>query len=183
MSDADRVQRARELYAQSGYSATKTLRLRVLFNTNEVIQRTAVLIAAMWKEVLGIDVDLTGEEYKVFLQSRHDTSRWDVARLAWTADFNDASNFLEVLRGQSPNNDMSYHDSHFDLDLDKAASLLDSNERREALQAAERDMLSQYPIIPLYYFVSKRLVKPYLHGVVTNPFNLVPSKILSLDAD
>jgi oligopeptide transport system substrate-binding protein len=68
------------------------------------------------------------------------------------------------------------------LDLDKAASSLDASERREALQTAERDMLSDYPIIPLYYFVSKRLVKSYLHGVVTNPFNLVPSKGLTLEA-
>jgi oligopeptide transport system substrate-binding protein len=176
------VQRAKQLYSQAGFSTEKPLRLRVLFNTNEVIQRTAVLIAAMWKEVLGIEVDLTGEEYKVFLQSRHDTSRWDVARLAWSADFNDASNFLEVLRGRSPNNDMSYQNAHFDRDLDKAADLLNTTERREALQASEREMLNDYPIIPLYYFVSKRLVKPYLHGVVTNPFNLVPSKTLTLDA-
>jgi len=182
LTDAERVQRAKQLYSQAGFSTEKPLRLRVLFNTNEVIQRTAVLIAAMWKEVLGIEVDLTGEEYKVFLQSRHDTSRWDVARLAWSADFNDASNFLEVLRGRSPNNDMSYQNAHFDRDLDKAADLLNTTERREALQASEREMLNDYPIIPLYYFVSKRLVKPYLHGVVTNPFNLVPSKILTLDA-
>jgi oligopeptide transport system substrate-binding protein len=182
LTDAERMQRAKQLYSQAGFSTEKPLRLRVLFNANEVIQRTAVLIAVMWKEVLGIDVDLTGEEYKVFLQSRHDTSRWDLARLAWSADFNDASNFLDVLRGNSPNNDMSYENSHFDLDLDKAADLLNTSGRREALQAAERDMLSDYPIIPLYYFVSKRLVKPYLHGVVTNPFNLVPSKILTLDA-
>ena len=43
-------------------------------------------------------------------------------------------------------------------------------------------MLNDYPIIPLYYYVSKRLVKPYLHGVVTNPFGRVPSKGLKLDA-
>jgi oligopeptide transport system substrate-binding protein len=182
LPDVDRIRRAKELYAEAGFSRTKTLRLRVLFNANEVIQRTAVLIAAMWKEVLGIEVDLTGEEYKVFLESRHDSSRWDVARLAWNADFNDASNFLEVLRGHSPNNDMSYQNSDFDSDLDKAATSLNANDRRAILQAAERVMLNDYPIIPLYYYVSKRLVKPYLHGVVTNPFGQVPSKGLTLDS-
>jgi oligopeptide transport system substrate-binding protein len=182
LSDVERVQRAKELYAEAGFSTTKPLRLRVLFNANEVIERTAVLIAAMWKEVLGIEVDLTGEEYKVFLQSRHDTSRWDVARLAWNADFNDASNFLEVLRGHSPNNDMTYNNSDFDSDLDKAAESLDAGARRDKLQAAERVMLNDYPIIPLYYYVSKRLVKPYLHGVVTNPFGRVPSKGLMIEA-
>ena len=183
LSDAERVKRAKQLYSQAGLSAGQPLRLRVLFNSNEVIQRTAVLIAAMWKEVLGIDVDLTGEEYKVFLQSRHNPARWDLARLAWSADFNDASNFLDVLRGNSPNNDMSYQNSEFDARLDKAANSLDTSERRVTLQGAERIVLNDYPIIPLYYLVSKRLIKPYLHGVVTSPFNRVPSKILTLDAD
>jgi oligopeptide transport system substrate-binding protein len=182
LSDVERVQRAKQLYERAGFSIAKPLRLRVLFNANEVIQRTAVLIAAMWKEVLGIEVELTGEEYKVFLQSRHDTARWDVARLAWNADFNDASNFLEVLRGHSPDNDMSYQSSQFDSDLDNAADSPDPTKRRTELQAAEQVMLNDYPIIPLYYLVSKRLVKPFLHGVVTNPFGHVPSKGLTLEA-
>jgi oligopeptide transport system substrate-binding protein len=182
LSDGARVQQAKQLYWQAGFSAAKPLRLRVLFNANEVIQRTAVLIAAMWKEVLGIEVDLTAEEYKVFLQSRHDVSRWDVARLAWNADFNDASNFLDVLRAHSPNNDMSYQNLNFDSALEKGASMADATQRRETLQTAEQVMLKDYPIIPLYYYVTKRLVKPYLHGVVTNPLGQVPSKGLTLEA-
>jgi len=179
LADAERIAEARRLYAKAGFSTTKPLRLKVLFNTNEVIQRTAVVIAAMWREVLGIEVELTAEEFKVFLQSRHDTSRWDVARLAWTADFNDASNFLDVMRAHSPNNDMGYANPQFDSALNKAAEMTDVSQRRAALQSAEKVMLDDYPIIPLYYFVSKRLVKPYVLGVVPNPMNHLPSKALS----
>ena len=182
ISDAEREARAKRLYAQAGFSTKTPLRVRVLFNANEVIRRTAVLIAAMWKQVLGVEVDLTAEEYKVFLQSRHDTSRWDVARLAWNADFNDASNFLDVLRSHSSNNDMSYQNSNFDTELDKAEATVDANQRRAMLEGAEKLMLNDYPIIPLYYYVSKRLVKPYLHGVVPNPLGHVPSKGLTIDS-
>jgi oligopeptide transport system substrate-binding protein len=180
MTDEERIRAAQRLFEQAGFPRGAPLHLRVLFNNNEVIRRTAVLIAAMWKEVLGIDVDLTGEEYKVFLLSRHDTSRWDVARLAWSADFNDASNFLDVLRTHSPNNDMSYSNSAFDRQLDGAAVEVDPAKRRTEMEQAERMMLNDYSIIPLYHFVAKRLVKPYLHGVVPNPMNHVPSKGLSL---
>ncbi len=182
MSDAEREAQSKQLYTQAGFSTKKPLRLRVLLNANEVIRRTAVLIAAMWKQVLGVEVDLTAEEYKVFLQSRHDTSRWDVARLAWNADFNDASNFLDVLRSHSSNNDMSYQNSNFDSELDKAEAVIDAAQRRETLQGAEKLMLNDYPIIPLYYYVSKRLVKPYLRGVAPTPLGHVPSKGLTLDA-
>jgi ABC-type oligopeptide transport system substrate-binding subunit len=48
------------------------------------------------------------------------------------------------------------------------------------LEAAERVMLADYPVIPLYFYVSKRLVKPYVLGVQPNPLNRVPSKALSI---
>ena len=83
------------------------------------------------------------------------------------------------MRTRSPNNDMSYTNPLFDNALDKAAEMTDVARRRDALQAAEKQMLDDYPIIPLYYFVSKRLVKPYLLGVVPNPMNHLPSKVLS----
>jgi oligopeptide transport system substrate-binding protein len=181
LSDAERTATARLLYSKAGFSPTTPLHMRVLFNNNEVIRRTAVLIAAMWQEVLGIEVELTAEEYNVFLQSRHDTSRWDVARLAWNAGFNDASNFLDILRTHSPNNDMRYTNSAFDAELDEAAATIDMPQRRAFLQSAEKIMLNDYPIIPLYYFVSKRLVKPYVHGVQPSRLNHLPSKGLTFE--
>lgn len=181
LTDSERIAEAKRLYARAGFSITKPLHLRVLLSTNEVIQRTAVVVAAMWHELLGVEVELTTEEFQVFLQSRHDKSKWDIARLAWTADFNDASNFLDVLRTASPNNDMSYYNLAFDHVLDDAASTVDINNRRNKLEAAERLMLKDYPIIPLYYLVSKRLIKPYVHGLISSPLNHVPSKLLTMD--
>jgi oligopeptide transport system substrate-binding protein len=181
MSDSERVATAQRLYTKAGFSPAFPLRLKLLFSSNETIKRTAVISAAMWHEVLGVDVELTEEEFKVFLQSRHDKTRWDVARLAWNADFNDASNFLDVLRTHSPNNDMSYSNIAFDRDLDEAAKASNPASRRAHLEAAERRMLEDYSIIPLYYFVSERLIKPYVHGLLSNPLNHVPSKALTLD--
>ncbi|MGO8973345.1 MAG: peptide ABC transporter substrate-binding protein [Steroidobacteraceae bacterium] len=179
-SDADRNAEARRLYAEAGYTAQSPLRLRLLYNSNVVIKQTAILIAAMWKETLGIDTDLNGEEYRVFLQSRHDTTRWDVARLGWTADYNDASNFLDIFRQKSVNNDEHYINPKVDALLDSAAANADPMQRRHTLEAAERLVLADYPVIPLYHFVSKRLVKPYVSGVHPNPLNGVPSKALSI---
>ncbi len=180
LDDAARIAAARRLYAQAGYSPARPLHLRVLFNSNLGIKRTAVLIAAMWKETLGVDTALVEEEYRVFLQSRRDPTRWDVARLGWTADFNDASNFLDILRSHSANNDMGYANAGYDGLLDRAAAAVDVDERRTLLQSAERLGLDDYPIIPLYHFVSKQLVKPYVRGVHPSPLNSVPSKSLSL---
>jgi oligopeptide transport system substrate-binding protein len=182
LTDADRVAQAKRLYAAAGYSSRAPLHLRLLFNSNPAIKRTAIVVASMWRETLGVDTEIVDEEYRVFLQSRHDKSRWDVARLAWSADFNDASNFLDTLRIGSGNNDPGYNNAEFDHLLDAAASDADSARRRELLERSERLMLADYPVVPLYFFVSKRLIKPYVHGVVTNPLNHIRSQTLSMQA-
>ena len=182
LSDEARIAEARRLFQVAGYRQDTPLTLRVLYNSNPAIKQTAVLVAAMWKEVLGIDSVLTDEEFRVFLQSRHDRSRWDVVRLNWNADFNDASNFLEIFRQTSTNNDEAYANSEVNRLLEEAERTADSAGRRALLEKAESTVLDDYPIIPLYFLVSRRLVKPYVLGLEPTPLNVVPSKTLRLDS-
>jgi oligopeptide transport system substrate-binding protein len=104
-----------------------------------------------------------------------------VARLGWTADYNDAGNFLDTLRSGSPNNDARYERQEFNELLDRAASTVDQSGRRHLLQDAEKMMLSDYPILPIYFFSSKRLIKPYLKGAKVNPLNRLYSKHLGIE--
>jgi oligopeptide transport system substrate-binding protein len=180
LANEARIGQAQSLYAEAGYSKVSPLRLKVLYNTNVVIKRTAIMIAAMWKETLGVDTELVGQEYQAFLVTRHDKSQWDVARLAWVADYNDASNFLATFRSNSSNNDESYANASFDGLLDLASSTPDKGVRQAVLENAERLLLAEYPIAPLYHYVSKRLVKPYVSGVEPTPTDRVPSKAISM---
>ncbi len=181
LPDTERIEEARRLYALAGFSTDRPLRLRVLFNSNNSIKQVAIAIASMWKQTLGVDTELIDEEYRVFLNSRRDTSRWEVARLGWTADYNDAGNFLDTLRSASPNNDARYARQEFNQLLDRAASTVDQSGRRNLLQDAEKMMLSDYPILPIYFFSSKRLIKPYVTGAKVNPLNRLYSKHLVIE--
>ena len=178
LTDQERLVEARRLYARAGYSPRGPLHLRVLINSNNSIKQVAIAIASMWKQSLGIDTEIIDEEYRVFLDSRRDTSKWEVARLGWTADYNDAGNFLDTLRIGSPNNDARYQRREFNELLDRAASSVDPSVRRHLLEEAEKMMLSDYPILPIYFFSSKRLIKPYLKGATANPLNRLYSKHL-----
>ncbi len=55
--------------------------------------------------------------------------------------------------------------------------------RRELLQSAERVMLRDHPLIPLYFYVNKHLVKPQVQGWYDNVMNVVYSRDLSLRID
>lgn len=181
MSDSARIEESRRLYAAAGYSAANPLHLRILFNSNPEIKKLSVAIASMWKANLGIDAELNDEEYRVFLDSRKDASRWDIARLSWVADYNDAGNFLDIFRTNSPNNDAGYSNKRFDALLDAAANTPDPAQRKTLLETAEILVLSEYPIIPIYFYSSKRLIKPYVKGARSNPLNRLYSKHLFID--
>ncbi|HEY2678741.1 MAG TPA: peptide ABC transporter substrate-binding protein [Steroidobacteraceae bacterium] len=177
---SDRIAEAKRLYTEAGYSTREPLRLRLLLNSNPAIKQTAIMIAAMWKQELGIETEIVDEEFRVFLQSRRDRNRWDVVRLAWNADFNDASNFLDIFRANSSSNDTGYTNPIFDTILGEADRSANPETRRNLLENAERVMLADYPVIPLYFYVSKRLVKPYVFGVRPNPLDRIPSKTLQI---
>ena len=180
LSAKDRLSVAQQLYRDAGYAAgTEPLKIRLLYNSNIAIKRTAIMIAAMWKENLGVETELVEQEYKAFLTSRHDRTQWDVARLAWVADFNDASNFLDTFRSDSANNDEGYANAEFDAALMSAAQAPDATSRRQNLESAERILMEDYAVAPLYYFVSKRLVKSSIMGAQPTPLDRLPSKSLS----
>ena len=178
LPDKTRVALARKLYREAGYSPTRPLKLRLLINTNSTIKETAVAIAAMWKTVLGIRTEIDEQEYRVFLQSRHDPTQWDVARLGWTADYDDASDFLDIFRAHSPNNDSGYSNTTFTTLMNIADRTADPTIRRRILEAAERVMLSDYPVIPIYFYEADRLVKPYIGGFHPTNMNRLYSKYL-----
>lgn len=169
---------ARSLFARSGYSAKKPLHLKLYFNSGESIQRIMIAIAASWKKNLGVFTDLANDEFRVFLAGRKDRSRWDVARLGWHADYNDPASFLEVFSRNNSQNDPGYMSSEFNNLIDAARIEPNPGRRILLLQRSEEVLLNDYPIIPVYFYNARRLVKPYLGGAEITPLDHTYSKHL-----
>jgi len=169
---------ARALFNHSGYSEKKPLHLTLYYNSGESIQRIMIAIAASWKNNLGVVANLVSDEFRVFLTGRKDHKRWDVARLGWSADYNDPSSFLEVFSKTNIQNDPTYKSSEFN-DLIDAARIEPNPDRRILLlRRSEEVLLNDYPIIPVYFYTARRLVKPYLGGAEITPLNHTHSKHL-----
>jgi len=176
---AERLAEARRLYAQSGYSSGKPLRFELRYNAGEVHNKLAVAIASMWKQALGVEARLTAVEFKSLLQ---DIDRGDVEvfRSSWVGDYNDAYTFAQYLKSDFGLNLTHYRNPEYDALLLTAAAQVSVAKRRELLQQAERLMLHDHPLIPLYFYVNKHLVKPQVEGWYDNIMNVVYSKDLGL---
>jgi oligopeptide transport system substrate-binding protein len=178
---AQRVTEAKRLYAKAGYSAAKPLKTEIRYNMEESHTRLAVAIAAMWKEHLGVEATLVGEEFKVLLQNidRHDVTQ--VFRSSWIGDYNDAYTFAQYLKSDFGLNLPGYRNPQYDGLLTAAAREPDRARRRELLEQAERLMLEDQPLLPLYFYVNKHLVKPYVKGWRNNVMNVQYSKSLRIE--
>jgi len=174
-----RIAEAQRLYREAGYSSEKPLAFELRYNAGEVHTKLAVAIASMWKEALGVDVRLTQVEFKSLLQ---DIDRGDVEmfRSSWVGDYNDAYTFAQVLKSNFGVNLTHYSSLHYDALLDSAARQQDPLLRGALLEEAERVMLADHPLLPLYFFVNKHLVKPEVLGWYDNVMNVVYSRDLAL---
>jgi oligopeptide transport system substrate-binding protein len=176
----ERVAQARVLYARATGPSARPLKIRVIYGNSQLVRTTLIAVAAMWKEAFGLEVDIVSEEFRSFLDTQRDPNRWEVLRMGWIADYNDASNFLEMFRTDSANNLYGYANPAFDLLLDQAQRTLEPVARAELLEEAERTLLADQAFIPVFYFLSKRLVSPRVVGLQMTPLNRVYSRHLRL---
>ena len=163
-----RIEEARRLYALAGYSDENPLRTQIIYNTQEDHRRIAVAIASMWKEALGVEVEILNQEWKVFLDTRRQRIETEVYRGGWIGDYNDAYTFAELFESNSALNDSGYSNPQYDQLLRDATEEGDTVRRAELLQQSERILLEDLPILPLYFYVSSRMVRPWVGGYTSN---------------
>ena len=167
-SQAEREAEALRLYRQAGYSDVEPLTVELRYNTSENHRKIAVAIAAMWKEVLGVRTRLINEEFRVFLQNRAQRRVTEVFRSGWIGDYQDAFTFLELFHSEHGRNDAGYNNARFDRLLEQIAAERIPSRRRNLMAEAERILLEDQVVLPVYVYVSKRLVDPRLRGWENN---------------
>ncbi len=179
----ERKTEARRLLTDAGFDSTNPLRLLLTYDTEDVHEKIALSVKSMWEEVLGIEVDLQKKEWKYLLATRHDRSAWQVMRFAWTGDYNDPSTFTDIFRSDSPQNLPGYRSEVYDRLLSEAGEAIIPEDRAAIMSRAETLLLEDYPIAPLYFYVSKHLVNDRVKNFTTNVLDRHPTQFLGLDPE
>jgi oligopeptide transport system substrate-binding protein len=126
-----------------------------------------------------IDMTIRSVELQI-LYSRLQEHDFDIANAVWIADFNDASNFLDLLRTGGDNNYGNYSNPKFDALLDQAQSTVDPKKRGQIMQQAENIALADYAWVPCYFQVTQDIVQPWVKGWVPNLRDTNRSRWLSI---
>ncbi|HTT99104.1 MAG TPA: peptide ABC transporter substrate-binding protein [Rhizomicrobium sp.] len=161
-----RIALAQALMQQAGYGAGNRLHL-VLETTHDPDNRRVA--AAMQAMLRAVFVDLEIQQVDLQIHYRNmQIGNYEIASAVWIADFNDASNFLDLLRGDSGNNYPRYKNRAYDAAMDLAQQEPDAAKRGQLLLSAEKIALKDYPWLPWRFRVTQDLVQPYVKGWIPN---------------
>jgi len=180
---AEDPEEARRLLAEAGYPEGKGFpRMDILYNTDEAHQTIAELIRKQWQRELGIQIKTRNEEWASYLSS-HRQMKYDVSRRAWVGDYADPSTFLDMMVTGGEQNNTGWSNAEYDALIEQAARESNPEKRRQIFRQSERILMDELPIVPIYFYVSKNMVKPYVRGFYNNIENLHPVWAMWIDRD
>ncbi len=178
------LKEAQRLLAEAGYPRGEGLpKFDYLYATSEGQQMAAQAYQEMWRQRLGVQVELRNLEWKVYLQAMH-KGEFQLCRGAWVGDYNDPNTFLEMLISGNELNVSQWSDVEYDRLLGLAARETDATRRFDYFQQAEARLISQAPILPVVFNKNKFLIRPEVQGwyptlLDQHPFTavkLIPTK-------
>lgn len=146
------VSQAKKLLAEAGYPDGKGFpQLEILYNTMQNHQNIAQAVQDMWKKNLGINITLRNVERKVHLTDLQ-KHNFLLGRDGWIADYNDAMTFLDMFTTGNGNNNTGYSNTKYDQFIAQAKAEPDKAKRAVLLHSAEDQLMTDLPIIPIYYY-------------------------------
>jgi len=171
---------ARRLLADAGYPDGKGFpELELMFNTQEEHRRVATAIQEMWKQALNIHITLSNLDWKVYLdkESRLD---YQISRAGWIGDYLDPTNFLELFITGGGNNRTGWSNPQYDHFLQQAMLTADQDARYAILRKAEKLLMEEVPVIPIYIYTRRRLIATSVRGWEDNLLDQHPYKYIYL---
>lgn len=161
----ERNAKAKALIAEAGYGPSNPLKLTFTVPTFSKDVKTATAMAGMWKSVLGAQVEIKQLEPKVFYALKEPGN---ISRGGWTADYNEASTWLDIFVSDGEYNDSKYNNPEYDRLMTESKTLSDPSAE---YIAAEKLLIQDMAIIPMYRNGNDQyLIKEHIGGYErTNP--------------
>lgn len=162
--------------------------LNYWYNTDEGHQKIGEVLQAGWQNA-GIDVKLSNFEWGTFLDKLskgNKDSGSQLFRMGWIADYPSMDNFLYPLfqSDQARTGSYTFY-SNTDVDdmLLQARQTIDDQQRYDLYLQAEKQILTDMPAVPLYFYRDFRVTNNRIGGFVHNPMGFTDMWTVWVKAD
>lgn len=156
-TDGPDIENAKKLLAEAGYEDLKDFpKLELIYNTNESHKIIAEAIQYMWKDNLGIEVELVNQEWAVFQETKR-MSNYMIAKGSWYGDYADPMSMLEIMTSANEINTTGWKNATYDQ-LISSARLVNGQERFNLLYQAQAILMDEAPIMPIFYTTDQFMI-------------------------
>ena len=148
---------------EKGLTAAE-LDLTLMFNTSSGHQQIAEAIQQMWKDVLGVDVKLANQEWRVYLATIQEDAP-QIWRLGWCSDYPDANNFIKEVFGTGGHEETATNINSEEMDALLAQAAVETDLAKRTDLYAQAETIMNYEIaeiIPIYFYTGVAVTKPYV---------------------
>jgi len=146
-----------------------TFTFEFLSGDSEGARKSSEFLKAMWKQNLGVDVSIPGVPFKERLK-RSREGNFDVVLSGWGPDYNDPLTWLDLFETGGPYNDGKYSNPDYDALIQKTRETTDQEERLGYFLDAEKILMDEMGIAPLYFRNGAVLMRPYVKGLIEKSF-------------
>lgn len=152
--------------ARSNQDVTMTLMVDDGSNAKTI----AEYLQAQWGKLAGIKINLQAVPFAQRVQRQHDGD-YELSMAAWQSVYADPTNFLQVWQSDSSYNTSGWHNEKYDALLKRADGddATSETKRWADLVAAERVLMGDAAVVPLYQANGMQLLRPSVKGITFNP--------------
>jgi oligopeptide transport system substrate-binding protein len=173
---------ARRLLAAAGYPEGRGFpAVDISFSTNGRHQQIAEVMQQMWRQNLGLHLNLMNTEGRVFNEERLHHA-YQLSRSGWIGDYLDAHAFLSVYVAGGGQNVSGWTDATYDRLVRESLDERDKTKRFALYRQIESMLLRELPVLPLFHDSSPHLVNPAVRGWYPNLLNYHPYQRMWLES-
>lgn len=164
------VEEAKKLFAE-GLKELKIkgpVKLKLTCDNRETTQKYMQYVQEQLNKNLGIEITLEPVTFQIRLQKM--TSKdFDIVMALWGADYLDPMTFMDLWLTGGGNNHTSWSNKSYDEAIRVAQISGDEVVRMDAMAQAEKVLMEEMPVAPLFFRTRNVVIKPNIKGVVTIP--------------
>ena len=163
--------KAKKLWAEGLKEIGKdSLTFGILSDDTDAAKKTTEFIqSAIESNLKGAKVECANVPFKTRL-NRTNEGQFDIVISAWGADFSDPISFLDMFTSNNSYNAGKWKNAQYDklIEASKSTDAGNAGKRWDDLVSAEKILIQEQGISPLYQQATAWMVKPKVKGVIYN---------------
>ncbi|KQL50414.1 ABC transporter substrate-binding protein [Heyndrickxia shackletonii] len=174
------VAKAKELLAEGIKESGKLPKIELLVSDDSVSKDTATFLQSEYKKNLGVDVSIVTKPFSGRLEAMRNGD-FTLAVNRWGADYNDPLTFMYEWVDPKTQSRGNYNNKEYNALVDGAQVEKDENKRIDMFVQAEKLLIEDGNMTPLYFDGRAYMINPKVKGLKIAPGATLELKYVKID--